>query len=258
MHNSIVKHANFASVADGVRSFSWRKFFAMGGGALFLVLMMKATLDVMHDPSVFPVKEVMIDGEFIYLEKQDLVEVISSEAKRGFFNLDLDALTYSLEALPWVKAVALRRVWPETLMVDVVEQRAFAYWGEDGLVNVNGETFFPERLRLSSDLPQLSGPEDSAQEMTVFYRKLADVFLQEDLRISRLSLDDRRAWNITLRNGLLLKLGRVKSLERVQRFLKVYSRVVAENVVAVEYVDLRYPNGFAIQWQGDTDDNAER
>ncbi len=257
MHNSAVRNASLASVAEGVRGFSWRKLFAVGIGVLLLVVVLKVTLDVMRDPSVFPVKEVIIDGEFVYLEKQDLVRIISSEVKRGFFNIDLDALTYSLEALPWVKAVALRRVWPETLMVDVVEQRAFAYWGENGLVNVNGEAFFPERLQLPSDLPQLSGPQDSAQEMTVFYRRLSDVFLQRDLRISKLSLDDRHAWDITLSNGLVLKLGRVKSLERIQRFLNVYSRVVGENVLAVEYVDLRYPNGFSIQWQGDLDVKTE-
>lgn len=246
-----MKNANssMSSAAASVRGYPWLKI--AGCCALLLVVLatVKLSLNVMQDPAIFPITDVIVDGDLVYLERQDVIEVIAPEVKRGFFKLELDQLTYSLESLPWVKAVSLRRVWPEALMVEVVEQRAFAYWGDDGLVSVGGEAFFPDLTRRPEGLPSFIGPKGSAYEMTVFYRKLTDVFMQSGLNVSKLSLDNRRAWDVELGNGLLLKLGRVKGVERIQRFLKVYSGVVGGRVSEVDYVDLRYPNGFSIQWQ---------
>ncbi|KOR28470.1 hypothetical protein TI04_10915, partial [Achromatium sp. WMS2] len=68
-----------------------------------------------------------------------------------------------------------------------------------------------------------------------------------NLSVVKMSLSDRRAWNIDLANGTHLSVG-TKDLEvRIDRFLTYFPRLPQpENV---EQVDLRYTNGFAVRWR---------
>jgi cell division protein FtsQ len=50
-----------------------------------------------------------------------------------------------------------------------------------------------------------------------------------------------------LSNGVELRLGRNDTERRIQRFVKVFSMRNAPNIDDVEYIDLRYPNGFAMK-----------
>ena len=58
-------------------------------------------------------------------------------------------------------------------------------------------------------------------------------------------LSARHAWQLRLANGLHLVLGRDADLAeaRLRRFVEVYPGAKSKN----EYVDLRYPNGFALR-----------
>jgi len=66
-------------------------------------------------------------------------------------------------------------------------------------------------------------------------------------------LTARHAWQLRLGNGLHLMLGRDAELAevRLRRFVEIYPSV--EKRKQHEYVDLRYPNGFALRvpdWNG--------
>ena len=231
-----------------VRGYPWKRYFVLSVFLVAVLSIVKYGQQTMNDPEVFPINEVEVNGDFVNLKRQDVIDVVSLEANKGFFQLKLDALMLKLEALPWVEDVAVRRHWPDSLIVEIVEQQALAYWGGDGLVSVNGDAFFPDMTHFQQSLPTLTGPVGAAHEMTVFYRNLTNM-IPNDLHVTQLYLNDRGAWRLELSTGLIIKLGREKGLERMQRFLSVYSSVVAHKESQIEYVDLRYPNGFAIQWR---------
>jgi cell division protein FtsQ len=67
--------------------------------------------------------------------------------------------------------------------------------------------------------------------------------------MSRLRLDERGAWELSLDNGVALRLGRTGVDERFERFLEAAARIVAARAAEIEYVDMRYSNGFAIGWR---------
>jgi cell division protein FtsQ len=67
--------------------------------------------------------------------------------------------------------------------------------------------------------------------------------------MSRLRLDERGAWELSLDNGVALRLGRSKMDERFERFMGTAARVVTARAAEIAYVDLRYANGFAIGWR---------
>ena len=58
----------------------------------------------------------------------------------------------------------------------------------------------------------------------------------------------RFSWQISLKNGVTLQLGREEKIKRVQRFIDLYSVVTAHKPQPVISVDLRYDTGMAVRW----------
>ena len=69
------------------------------------------------------------------------------------------------------------------------------------------------------------------------------------MRIAALRLDERGAWEMDLDSGVTVRLGRRDVEERIERFIRTASQVIAHRLAEVNYVDMRYSNGFAIGWR---------
>jgi cell division protein FtsQ len=85
--------------------------------------------------------------------------------------------------------------------------------------------------------------------MTERYLAAAPRLTEAGMRLTRLTLDARGAWELTLDNGVTLRLGREHIDERFERFMRAAARIVAARAVEIAYVDLRYANGFAVGWR---------
>ncbi len=70
-----------------------------------------------------------------------------------------------------------------------------------------------------------------------------------NLAVVELDLTPRLAWYMRLNNGLQIVLGRDNIDTRLQRFIEAYAQLFANRVSDVDYVDLRYSNGFAVKWK---------
>jgi len=147
-----------------------------------------------------------------------------------------------------VEMVTVRRVWPDTLKLRVVEQRAAARWGDKAVLNRQGLVFTPDAASIPKRLPQLSGPEELRRRVLEMYIAMTGTLAPIGRRVEQLQLDNRRAWLLKLDNGVELKLGRDEAIERLQRFVRVYPTVFAEREAELNAVDLRYSNGFAVRW----------
>jgi cell division protein FtsQ len=67
--------------------------------------------------------------------------------------------------------------------------------------------------------------------------------------VARLSVNARRSWELELDNGVELRLGREQTMARLRRFVRTYPVVHAAKLDQLQYVDLRYSNGFSVRWQ---------
>jgi cell division protein FtsQ len=70
------------------------------------------------------------------------------------------------------------------------------------------------------------------------------------MRLATLELDARGAWNMTLDNGVVVRLGRQRMEQRFDLFMRVAAKLVSQRATDIAYVDMRYGNGFAIGWKG--------
>jgi cell division protein FtsQ len=196
-----------------------------------------------------PMRVISMDGSFQRVSPGQIEKAVAPFAHAGFMSADLDAIQHAIEALPWVDHARVQRRWPGGLHVTVVEQIAAARWGESGLLNTRGELFLRSATHVPVELPRLSGPEGSESQVAQRYLAAQGRMLEAGLRIAALRLDERGAWEMDLDSGITVRLGRRDVDERIERFIRTASQVIAHRMNDVAYVDMRYSNGFAIGWR---------
>ncbi|PSJ40179.1 cell division protein FtsQ/DivIB [Zobellella taiwanensis] len=204
-----------------------------------------------------PVNSLIIQGEHRYLGRDEIREAVLELPEVGnFFTLEVDQVQQRLLALPWVYQASVRKQWPDTLRVYIVEQPVVAFWNEDAMLNSHGDIFRARRGEL--ELVSLSGPDQEAGRVLQEYQALQRQLGARGYRISRIHLTPRFSWELTLEDGVRLILGRDDIEARLQRFIDVYPGIVGRERVA--YLDLRYDTGLAVGWKQDeeTDNDQER
>jgi cell division protein FtsQ len=212
-------------------------------------------IEKLQDPQFMPVKVVRIDGQLQRLQKADLERVVAAELHGGFFSIDVAAMRSAAQELPWVDRVDVRLVWPETLQMNVTEQQPLVRWQEDKLLNIRDEMFKPAASEIPEGLPVLSGPDGSEAEVAARYRELKAELALLGLVVTKVVLDARRAWTVATDSGLVIKLGSKDSAARLARFIRIYPALQGEQREMMQ-VDLRYPNGFAVQHKVGRGDEA--
>lgn len=215
--------------------------------ALAAILLIYAVLFLVIHLPVFPLKHVEVKGDLKHVTYQQVSYIVTREFKGNFFTLNLGQVGQGFQKLPWVRAVSLRRQWPDKLEVTLEEHVALARWEPGGLVNTRGEVF---QAASNNALPTFVGPEGSAEEMVAQYAVFKHALAALKLEPVQLSLNQRRAWQMKLNNGLVVALGREQVAMRLEKFVRNYDATVARMPRQVAYVDLRYPNGFAVRFAG--------
>jgi cell division protein FtsQ len=205
------------------------------------------------------VRKVTLEGPFQRVSTVEVEQVLRASLHGGFVTADLERLRRSIEALAWVDRARVQRRWPDTIVVEVVEQQAAARWGDDGLLNTRGELFVAGARYLPPELPRLDGPPGTEAQVAQRYLAVQGRLLDLGLRLAALRLDPRGAWEMDLSNGVTVRLGRSQVDQRTDRFLRVAAQVIAGHAAEIEHVDMRYSNGFSIGWRegaGPTPDRA--
>jgi cell division protein FtsQ len=209
---------------------------------------------------LFALRQVVVEGSLVRTNPAYLETVIREELKGTFFTLSLADAQVALRRVPWVKSVALRRRWPDRLEVAVVEHEPLARWNESALVDRDGEVFSAD---FDGDLPQFAGPEGSSSELTERFYAFGATLAPCGLSIAELQLSPRGSWRLrtTGNAALAIELGRNSAAERLALFATYQARTIAalaRNGTPVDYVDLRYRNGFAVRLPQLTEKPARR
>ncbi len=190
-----------------------------------------------------------ISGPFQRVTPLSIEEAIAGQLDAGFLGADLVAMQASVQALPWIDQAAVARRWPNRIAISVTEQVPAAVWGESGLMNVRGELFVDSAQHLPAELPRLSGPVERAGDVARRYLDVRERLIPIGLDVRTVSLDARGAWQITLANGVDIRLGRRDIDQRTDLFVGVVADVITGRAADIEYVDMRYLNGFTIGWK---------
>jgi cell division protein FtsQ len=225
--------AFFSLVIIGLLSFSW-----------FVTERMVAD-------ETAPVTSVIISGEMPYTTEVDIENAISRVELGNFFKVDVNVIQQKIAELPWVFSVSVRKNWPNELKIYVVDQTPVALWNGDFLLNQFGKAFQADTKRLQQPLPSFFGPEGSERVALDNFNNFNRLLEFKRLAIDELMLSERFSWQLILSDGVMLNLGREERIERIQRFMDIYSEIKLNKVEnqQVDYIDLRYDTGLAVGWK---------
>ncbi len=212
-------------------------------GLALLALSAGALLALLHS-ELFPVRRIDLTAPVQHLTREALEAAVRGKVAGNFFAVDIGAVRASIETLPWVRRATVRRVWPDRLEVAVEEHVPLARWGDGELVNTFGERFAG---RADAPLPLFVAPPGTEREVARYYARFAAAVEPLGAELERVVLTPRLAWQLRLSNGLHLMLGRdaEQAGARLRHFVEIYPSLEKKQQHA--YVDLRYPNGFALR-----------
>jgi cell division protein FtsQ len=258
-------HKLLNTISNGLFAFA---FALLAWGAVKLLV----------ESPVFLLRAIRVESaqgsNLAHVGRAQVIQALEGRLAGTFFNMDLDAVRVLFETIPWVRRAEVRRVWPDSLVVRMEEHVPMARWGQPGenrMVNTQGEVFSAAYGSEVAALPLLSGPAGTARELTRRYAAFAQAVAPLALRPEAVMLSPRYSWQLKLSNGLVVQLGRDpidksgdksgnpnpnpnpmdNSVDaRLARLVSVYSRTLTPLGRRLDYVDLRYSNGFALRVAG--------
>ena len=91
-----------------------------------------------------PITKVVIENQWQHIQEAEVREILTAYMGVGFFDFNVQGVKDELEAHSWVAKVSVKKVWPDSLSLNVNEEIAIARWGEESLLNQQGNTFSPD------------------------------------------------------------------------------------------------------------------
>ena len=152
-----------------------------------------------------------------------------------------------MQALPWVRHASVRRVLPDTLVVEIIERRPLALWQHDkkfALIDEEGHVILREDVGPFSRLMVVVG-EDAPANAMALVRMLAS---EPDLmaRVKAAVRVGGRRWNLHMADGIDVKLPE-QDPERAWRRLGDYQRQHRVLDKPVRVLDLRLDDRLVVR-----------
>ncbi len=242
------------------------------GRSLLALLLILFVADWLLQPDKFQIEEIVVHGESGNLGGEQVKNAVQNALDGNFFSISLERLESEVERLPWVLSASLRRQWPSTIIINVVEAKLVARWGTDKWLSFAGEPVLLQANDKSdhSDLVQLNGHENQIDVVWEAFQQWSEKFASIGLSLDELSLSSTGLLEFGISLGALGLQGdlynpdgqmadtdsnvtMIVELEnsgmRVRRFLDALDQQFLARFLEMESVDLRYPNGFTISWR---------
>ena len=193
-----------------------------------------------------PIERLVVVGDYDHVDVAALKLRLLPRISSGFVTTNLEEIREELESFPWIYRVNIKRRWPSTIEIDLIEQRPLAKWGETGYLNHEGQFFAVNQESRFNLLPLLKGPEGSEIQMMRYYQMFAALLEPSGFGIYGLTLDARHQVSLVLDNGLELFLGSHEALYRLNRFLRLWTQKLSDK--SISSIDLRYEFGAAVRF----------
>ena len=214
-----------------------------------LIVIVFWVLNVMQNKTLFPIQTIRAQGSFVHVTEEMLQQVIKNADDKGFFTIDVTKIQKQVESLPWVKQASVKRIWPGTLTIAVTERHPVARLEQDGLVDSEGEIFFPEKATYPENLVTFDVANAQVKLCLNYYYDSIAMLNKIGLEVNHVTYTDRHALSFRLNNKFNLILGRENKLYRLNRFARIYRNNLHTDNEKISSIDMGYTNGLSVEWE---------
>lgn len=179
--------------------------------------------------------DVMGEGR---LREEDVRKALGVYSGDYFFGVDMAAAQSRVESLSWVDRAVVRRLWPDRIVVQIIERQPYALWQHEGkiqVVDVSGEVIFDANPTKFAHLTLFVGEQSrfAVSEMKNIIGGSPDIAQRSP---SFVHVSDAR-WDIVLNDGKTrIKLPRdeyVKALSQLQN-LQAHTQILDREISVID------------------------
>jgi len=199
----------------------------------------------------FKVKDIKIVGT----EKTnpyELKQKLSSNLN-NLITFDKDHAKSLLEEFGWVKRANIKKIYPNTLSINIIESDPFAiFYSKQGifLIDIDGEIISSDPdINKYESLLAVRG-EQAEIKLGEIIKEINISFPEVRNKVNGLEFVDKRRWNIFLSNDLLVKLPDTEINESLKNLKKLFNdkQILDSNIIEV---DLRIKGRAVIKVDGE-------
>jgi cell division protein FtsQ len=177
----------------------------------------------------------------------DILESLAIGEFPSLFTFDVDAARERVERLPWVAQATLRKLYPDTLEVAVIERLPYALWqnGDNvSLIDPQGTVITNYISERYTNLPLVVG-----SGANVRVDDFLDLVLSQPALLPRVRagvLVSERRWNIVLSEAVEIMLPEANPADALARVteLDASRRLLAREIAGI---DLRLPDRVVVR-----------
>lgn len=196
--------------------------------------------------SGFAVDQVRVTGH-VETSEIDIVDALALDGWTSLIGFDAEAARQRVAALPWVEGAAVRKVYPDTLEVDLRERAAFALWqhgNEVSVIEASGRPIAPFTGGRKAALPLVIGV--GANEAANAFIAKVQGYPELASRVKGYIRVAERRWDLRLENGITVKLPESGEDEAIVELLAMEreNALLSRDILSV---DLRLTDRVVVQ-----------
>ena len=199
----------------------------------------------------FEVKDIRINGT----EKTnpDELRQILTPNLNNLISFDKDHAKSLLEQVGWVKRVNIKKIYPNTLIINIIETDPFAIYYDNQnnyLIDIDGQIISSNPdINVYKNLLIVRG-EDAKTKLNEIIKEINIYFPDVRNQINELEFIEKRRWNLFLSDNLLIKLPDTDVKESLNNLKKLFEdkQVLESNIIEV---DLRIKGRAVIKVDGE-------
>jgi len=196
----------------------------------------------------FIVKEIDVVGEG-RLREQDVRKALNIYEGQYFFGADLKAAQNRVKSLNWVENVVVRRLWPNRIVVEIIERDVFALWQNNGALKVIDPNGVVIKAAASdyNNLPHFIGDNISGEGAQLLHHLSAYPELTKRFKTFR-RVGDRRWDMIDMDAHMTVKLPE-DDMDSALKTLMAYHRKTHWLDRKISIIDLRVDGRISVRPQ---------
>lgn len=236
-------------------------FFKRGFFTLLIIAIGAATLlglKIFTDQ--LRVEKIIVSGNY-HLDQDDILKSMAAHKGESLLDLHFEDVGAMLKKNPWIRNVALRKQYPDTIEIKIVESEPkalFTIKGQLYLINEEGNILEKIEGETIPFLPVIKNIEHkNIKDLTEALKLVEALNVKKDF-ISRESVEiGLESYGLTVTiDGDFIKVGYGSYREKFERWLELEPEI-RKRGVPIKYVDLRFKDSVIIKPLEEYNENKE-
>ncbi|WP_227672896.1 cell division protein FtsQ/DivIB [Psychrobacter lutiphocae] len=184
-------------------------------------------------------------------EYQTLIDLLAEQQEGSFFTVKLPLLQRQVLQQDWISQVDIERKWDEGIVITVLPREPIARFGSEHLIDVEGQVFRPVN---ESDLQQdnlimLQGDTEQSILIMQQMQQINQWFAPLKMQVADMVLTPRMTWIIRFDNNQRVIVDNELTSQKLMNLSQLLQYQLADKRDMISAIDLRYKNGFVIDWK---------